>query len=106
MYKLNPDRVSPSPDYVPLNESSLDGNEWDYLKHCLDSTSLSSDGEYVRRLEEMTADHAGMRYGVATSSATVALQTALQVVGVEPDDEVILSALTMPRPALAVKAVG
>lgn len=106
MHKNATLHFTPSPDFVPLNVPFVHGKEWEYVKDCLDQSCLSSDGEYVQKLEEMTSAHAGTRYGVAASSATTALQTALQVVGVEPGDEVLLSTLTSPRPALALKAIG
>ena len=39
------------PRNVPLHGPSFDGNEWIYLKECLDSTFVSSAGKFVDRFE-------------------------------------------------------
>ena len=41
--------IGPAP--AVLHEPSFNGNEWLYLKECLDSTYVSSVGKYVDRFE-------------------------------------------------------
>ncbi|HEX6809705.1 MAG TPA: LegC family aminotransferase [Gemmatimonadaceae bacterium] len=94
--------VSPIPLCVP----EIRGNEWAYIKECLDTNWVSSVGEYVDRFERSLADASGARYGVATSSGTSALHTALIVAGVEADDEVLVSTLTFIAPVNAIRYVG
>jgi perosamine synthetase len=48
----------------------------------------------------------GTRFAVATVNGTAALHTALLVAGVEPDDEVVVSALSFIAPANAIRYVG
>ena len=62
---------------IPLAVPDLDGREREYLNRCIDTTFISSVGEYVNELEELTAKKAGAGYGVATSSGTTGLHAAL-----------------------------
>lgn len=96
----------PPPGFVPLCVPELHGNEWAYIKECLDTNWVSSVGAYVDRFEQMLADFSGNKFAVAASSGTAALHTALLVVGIQPDDEIILSVLTFIAPANAVRYAG
>lgn len=49
------------PEPVPLHEPQFRGNEWVYLKECLDSTFVSSVGRFVDRFEAELADYTGAR---------------------------------------------
>ena len=91
---------------IPLCVPELRGNEWAYLKECLDSGWVSSAGPWVDRFEARFAELVGMPHAVATSSGTAALHLALLVAGVQPDDEVLVSDLTFIAPANAVRYVG
>ena len=91
---------------IPLSVPVLRGNEWKYVKDCLDTGWVSSVGAYVDRFEQEVAKCVGVRYGVATSSGTAALHVALQIVGVEPEDEVLVSTLSFIAPANAVRYLG
>jgi perosamine synthetase len=84
----------------------LRGNEWSYVKECLDTNFVSSVGPFVDRFERMMAHAVGTRFGVATVNGTAALHLALLVSGVRPDDEVLVPTLTFIAPANAVRYVG
>lgn len=89
--------------YIPLSVPEIRGNEWKYVKDCLDTGWVSSVGIYVCRFEQMVAQTVGVRTAVATSSGTAALHIALLVSGVEPDDEVLVSTLTFIAPVNAIR---
>jgi len=89
--------------FIPLCVPHLMGNEWEYVKECLDTSWVSSVGSFVDRFEREMADFVGAAHGVATSSGTAALHIALLVAGVEPEDEVLVPALTFIAPANAVR---
>lgn len=91
---------------IPLCVPEIRGNEWQYVRDCLDTGWVSSVGSYVERFEREMAAVAGTRHAVATSCGTAALHTALLVAGVRPDDEVLVSTLTFIAPANAVRYVG
>ena len=92
--------------YIPLSVPEIRGNEWKYVKDCLDSGWVSSVGEYVNRFERLIAESVGTRSAVATSSGTSALHIALLVSGVLPDDEVLVSTLTFIAPVNAIRYAG
>jgi perosamine synthetase len=102
-----PETTAPASDApVPLCVPHLGGNEWAYVKECLDTNWVSSVGPYVDRFERAVAERVGAPFAVATASGTAALHVALLVAGVEPDDEVIVPAITFIAPANAVRYVG
>jgi perosamine synthetase len=91
---------------IPLSVPEINGNEWEYVKECLDSNWVSSAGPFVERFEQMVADYVGTQHAVATVNGTAALHLALLVAGVQPDDEVLVPALTFIAPANAVRYAG
>jgi aminotransferase in exopolysaccharide biosynthesis len=79
---------------VALHEPSFEGNEWLYLKECLDSTFVSSVGKFVDRFEDELATYTGAKYAISVVNGTAALQIALKLAGVQANDEVLVPALT------------
>jgi perosamine synthetase len=91
---------------IALHEPCFCGNEWVYLKNCLDSTYVSYVGQYVTQFESMLADFTGVRKAVAIVNGTSALHMALKLAGVEANDEVFVPALTFVATANAVTYCG
>jgi perosamine synthetase len=89
-------------DPVALHEPSFEGNEWLYLKECLDSTYVSSVGKFVNQFEVELAKFTGAKYAVSVVNGTAALQVALKLAGVRTNDEVLIPALTFVATANAV----
>jgi aminotransferase in exopolysaccharide biosynthesis len=85
-----------------LHEPTFAGNEWEYLKECLDSTFVSSVGKFVDRFEDDLAQYTGANYAVATVNGTAALHIALKLAGVMQNDEVLIPALTFVATSNAV----
>ena len=56
---LNEDKKS-----IPLCVPEIRGNEWKYIKECLDSGWVSSVGSYVDRFEADLASYLGIDYAV------------------------------------------
>ena len=92
--------VGPGP--LALHEPRFRGNEWIYLKECLDSTFVSSVGKFVDRFEDDLAAFTGAKRAVAVVNGTAALHVSLLLAGVEAGDEVLLPALTFIATANAV----
>lgn len=80
--------------FVALHEPVLAGNEWKYVKDCLDSGWVSTSGGYVTRFENEMARRLGVGHAVAVTNGTAALHLAMRVVGVEAGDEVVVPSLT------------
>jgi perosamine synthetase len=98
--------ILPQAGPVSLHEPTLEGNEWAYVKDCLDSGWVSYLGRYVGRFETMLADFTGVNHVVAVVNGTAALHIALKLAGVEPGDEVFVPALTFVATANAVTYCG
>jgi len=67
---------------VGLHEPDFAGNEWLYVKECLDSTFVSSVGKFVDRFEDDLQAYTGAKYAVAVVNGTAALHIALVLAGV------------------------
>ncbi len=93
-------------DPVGLHEPYFAGNEWLYLKECLDSTFVSSVGPFVDRFEAELAAYTGVKHVVAAVNGTAALHIALLLAGVHTGDEVLIPALTFVATANAVAYCG
>ena len=87
---------------IPLSIPHLNGNEWKYVKECLDTNWVSSVGSYVNLFEEKLAEFTGSKHAVATVNGTAALHISLLVGGVTKDDYVIVPNVTF---AASVNAV-
>ena len=87
---------------LALHEPRFNGNEWVYLKECLDSTFVSSVGKFVDRFENDLANFTGANRAVAVVNGTAALHVSLLLAGVKAGDEVLLPALTFIATANAV----
>jgi perosamine synthetase len=77
-----------------LHQPSFNGNEWHYLKECLDSTFVSSVGKFVDHFEQGLAEFTGAKHAVAVVNGTAALHIALKLAGVISGDEVLIPSLT------------
>lgn len=88
---------------IPLSIPYINGNEWKYIKECLDTGWVSSVGSYVDKFEKMVADYAGTKHAISTVNGTSALHISLIASGIQPNDEVIVPTLTFIAPVNAVR---
>ncbi len=93
-------------EYIPVASPALVGREREYVLDCLDSTWISSSGQYIERFEQAFADFCGVRYALACTNGTVALHLALLALGIGQGDEVVVPALTYVATANAVTYCG
>ncbi len=89
-----------------LHEPVFHGNEWKYVKECLDTTFVSSVGKFVDRFEVDLATYTGAKHSVAVVNGTAALHIALKLAGVVTGDEILVPALTFVATANAVTYCG
>jgi perosamine synthetase len=85
-----------------LSEPYFGGNEWRYLKECLDSTYVSSVGAFVDRFEAELAAYTGAARAIVVMNGTGALHVALKLAGVVANDEVLVPTLTFVATSNAV----
>lgn len=93
-------------DFIPVNEPLLNGNEKKYLCECIDTGWISSEGPFVKLFEEKMSSSVNRKYGVAVSNGTAALEVAMQAIGIQKGDEVIMPAFTIISCAMAVTKLG
>jgi perosamine synthetase len=91
---------------IALHEPEFTGQERALVENCLASTFVSSVGEYVDRFEIMLAEYTGAKHAVAVVNGTAALHIALKLAGVQPQDEVLIPALSFVATANAVAYCG
>lgn len=91
---------------IPLSIPNLTGNEWRYVKDCLDTGWISSAGAYVNQFEHKLAEYIGAKYAVACVNGTAGLHVSLRVLGVERGDYVLAPNLTFIATLNAVRYCG
>ena len=91
---------------IPLSIPNLTGNEWKYVKDCLDTGWISSAGDYVNKFEKSIIKYTKSKYAVACMNGTSGLQVSLKVVGVTNKDIVIVPNLTFVATLNAVSYLG
>lgn len=95
-----------NPGPLMLHEPEFSGNEWTYVKDCIDTGWVSSVGQYVNEFERQLADYTGAKHVIAVVNGTAALHMALLVAGVKAQDEVLIPALSFVATANAVSHCG
>ncbi len=91
---------------IPLSIPHLAGNEWTYVKDCLDTGWVSSAGAYVTQFEQLVAKDSGNQYGVACMNGTSGLHLSMRLLGVRSGDLVIIPNITFIASANAVAYLG
>ena len=87
---------------IHLSIPDLRGNEWKYLKECLDTNWITSAGHFLDDFESSLASFVGAKYAVACCSGTAGLHVSLGLLDVQAGDEVIVPATSFISTANAV----
>lgn len=93
-------------NFIPLHEPKFPGNEKKYINKCIDSTFVSTVGEFVNEFENKISEYTGSRYTVVTVNGTEALHLSLLLAGVSVNDEVITQPVTFVATANAISYTG
>ncbi len=80
---------------IPVNEPLIGATEIAYVNECLQTGWISSAGRFIEEFEQKWAEYCGMKYGIAMSNGTTALQAALACIGLQPGDKVIMPTFTI-----------
>ncbi|MBA4445017.1 DegT/DnrJ/EryC1/StrS family aminotransferase [Cylindrospermopsis raciborskii CS-506_D] len=91
---------------IPVNQPLLDGNEKKYLIECIDTGWISSEGPFVKQLEQNFTARVGRQHGIAVSNGSAALDAAVAALGIRTGDEVILPTFTIISCAAAIVRAG
>ncbi|MEI7672666.1 MAG: DegT/DnrJ/EryC1/StrS family aminotransferase [Deltaproteobacteria bacterium] len=87
---------------IPVSEPLIGEKEIEYVNECLRNGWISSAGLFIEEFEEKWAAYCGMKYGIAMSNGTAALQAAVGCIGLQPGDKVIMPTFTIISCAQAV----
>ena len=79
---------------IYLSPPHMSGREQEYIAEVFASNWIAPLGPHVDAFEQEFAEVVGATHALALSSGTAALHLALQLSGVGPDDEVLVSSLT------------
>ncbi|OHW61982.1 putative pyridoxal phosphate-dependent aminotransferase EpsN [Andreesenia angusta] len=91
---------------IPLCIPKVSGNEWKYIKNCLDTNWISSVGSYVNKFEEQFKEYVNSKSAIVTMNGTSALQLALLTLGIGKGDEVIVPSMTFVASVNPIIYVG
>lgn len=91
---------------IPVYQTDLTGNEKIYVNQALESSWISSKGEFIERFERGFSEYVGVTQAVSVCNGTVALHLAMLALGIGPTDEVIVPTLTYVAPVNAIRYVG
>lgn len=100
------DELYPGRAFVGLHEPTFGETEKAYVLDAIDSTFVSSIGEYVDRFEALVAEYTGATRAVAVVNGTAALHASLHLVGVKRNDLVVTQPLTFVATANAISYCG
>tara|TARA_B100002019_G_scaffold208362_1_gene181073 strand:- start:608 stop:1666 length:1059 start_codon:yes stop_codon:yes gene_type:complete len=76
------------------------------LQKCINSTYVSSTGQFVDQFEKEIAEYTGAKHAIAVVNGTAALHISLLLAGLERNDEVLVPSLTFVATANAVSYCG
>ena len=91
---------------VPVNTPLMSGNELEYLKECIETGWISSEGPFIKKFEDEFAKYVHRSNGVAVSNGSAALDIAVESLRLGVGDEVIMPTFTIISPAQSVVRAG
>jgi perosamine synthetase len=91
---------------IALHEPWFRGNEWGYVKDCIDTGWVSTVGSYVDRFETQLASYCGAAHAIAVANGTVGLHVTLHALGVGADDLVVCPAISFVATANSIAHCG
>lgn len=90
-------------DFIPVAAPDLGDAEERYVLDAIRSSWISSSGRYVRTFESEFAESCGAKAAISVVNGTAALHLAMEAIGLQPGDEVIVPSLTYVATANAVR---
>jgi aminotransferase in exopolysaccharide biosynthesis len=79
---------------ILLSIPHLNGNEWEYVKQCIDTGWVSSAGAFVTEFENKVAEFAGCKYGIACVNGTAGLHLTIHMHDIKLGDHLIVPNIT------------
>jgi perosamine synthetase len=91
---------------LPMANPEFPGNEATYVLECVTSGWISSTSPMVAEFEQKFGEKTGLANPLSCSNGTVAITLALQALGLQRDQEVIVPSCTFAATANAVIGAG
>ena len=88
--------------FIPVNVPKIFKQEKNYVKDCLDTGWISSEGKFVKKFEKAFSNYNNRKYGIAVSSGTAALEIAVKSLNLKKNDEVIIPTFSIISTAICV----
>jgi len=93
-------------NFIPVNTPKIFSKDKIYVKKCLNTGWISSEGSFVKLFEKNFAKYINRKYAIAVSSGTAALDIALKSLNLKKNYEVIIPAYSIISTALSVLKLG
>lgn len=87
---------------IPYGRHTIDKTDIDAIINVLEENDLLTCGKYVLLFENKVCEYVGVKYGVAVNSGTAALHLAINAIGINEDDEIIVPAISFVASANCV----
>jgi len=81
--------------FIPVNEPLLNGNEEKYLKECIRTGWISSEGPFIEKFEKKFSKKMSRKHGISVTNGTAALDAAIEALGIKKGDEIIMPTFTI-----------
>ena len=91
---------------IPIYKPRIDESEFSNVLDCLESSWISSRGEYLEKFENDIKNFLGAKYCSTTSNGTTALHLAMLALDIKNGDEVITTNFTYVASTNAILMVG
>jgi perosamine synthetase len=91
---------------IPVYQPDLSGNERQYVLECIESSWISSRGDFKERFERAFAEYVRVPFAISVTNGTAALHLALHCLGIGPGDEVIVPTLTYIASVNTIRQTG
>ena len=92
--------------FIPVNVPKIFKEEKRFVKNCLDTGWISSEGNFVNKFEKSFSRYNNRKFGIAVSSGTAALEIAMKSLQLKKRDEVIIPTFSIISTALCVVKLG
>lgn len=92
--------------FIPLSVPNLSLKILENVKETIETGWVSTGGRFITEFEEKVAKYVGVEKAVSCQSGTAGLHLALRVLGIEPEDEVIVPTVTFIAAVNPVKYMG
>ncbi len=84
---------------IPIFDISINKKAKNFVNKCLNSNWISSQGNFVKKLEKSISKYHKVKYCIVTSSCTTALHLAVRSLSLKKGQEIICPALSFISPA-------